>query len=72
MHDGRQGWWWILDGVWYFYPRPTRPFPDPFVPPMVQPPPAGMTYWYYCKPYEQYYPYVATCPGSWRAVPAVR
>jgi hypothetical protein len=39
-HDGRLGYWWIVGGVWYFYPQPVYPFPDPYVPPMVveQPP----------------------------------
>ena len=22
FHDGRTGWWWIVDGLWYFYPAP--------------------------------------------------
>ena len=42
-HDGRLGWWWIAAGVWYFYPRPAYPYPDPYTPPVVvvnQPPAA--------------------------------
>lgn len=34
-HDGRLGWWWIAAGVWYFYPRPVYPYPDPYTPPVV-------------------------------------
>jgi hypothetical protein len=70
VHDGRLGWWWIVDGVWYLYPSPVYPYPDPFAPPFLASPPPGVTYWYYCQSYEQYYPYVPTCPGGWRAVPA--
>ena len=22
MHNGRNGWWWDVGGVWYFYPQP--------------------------------------------------
>jgi hypothetical protein len=68
-HDGQLGWWWVVGGVWYFYPRPVYPYPDPFAPAVVAPPTAGASYWYYCTLYQQYYPYVATCPIEWRAVP---
>jgi hypothetical protein len=40
-HDGRLGYWWIVGGVWYFYPQPVYPYPDPYMPPVVleqQPP----------------------------------
>jgi hypothetical protein len=78
-HAGRWGWWWVVGGVWYFYPRPAYPYPDPYVPPVVVAPPAvtvppvaeaAPTYWYYCEPSRAYYPYVATCPKEWRRVPA--
>lgn len=26
--------------------------------------------WHYCEAYRTYYPYVDSCPGGWRAVPA--
>ena len=26
-HDGRFGWWWMVDGMWYFYDRPVYPHP---------------------------------------------
>jgi len=32
-HAGRLGWWWVVGGVWYFYPAPVYPYPDPYVPP---------------------------------------
>jgi hypothetical protein len=74
-HLGRPGWWWIVGGIWYYYPRPVYPFPDPYVPPAVViqtpgVPPATTQYWYYCESAGTYYPYVAVCPGGWRAVPA--
>jgi hypothetical protein len=79
-HDGRLGWWWVVGGLWYFYPRPVYPYPDPYVPPVVVAPapaqnqPATVVepvqYWYYCEATRSYYPYVATCEGGWKPVPA--
>lgn len=83
-HLGRLGWWWVAGGVWYLYPEPVYPYPDPYTPPVVlapapapvvsPPPPAPVPaqaqYWYYCDKSKTYYPYVATCPGGWRRVPA--
>lgn len=34
-HDGRLGWWWVAAGMWYFYPQPVYPYPDPYIPPVV-------------------------------------
>ena len=42
-HEGRLGWWWITAGIWYFYPAPVYPYPDPYTPPVTiinQQPPA--------------------------------
>ena len=98
-HGGHFGWWWIVGGVYYWYPRAIYPYPDPFVPsvyierqppgvlapavpqpappappPSIQQPhapaPAAAATWYYCDSAKSYYPYVATCPGGWHAVPA--
>ena len=76
-HDGRFGWWWAVDGGWYFYPEPVYPYPT-YVPPAIvvqQPPPmpTGLPpaqNWYYCDNPQGYYPYVASCNGPWRSVPA--
>jgi len=27
FHDGRLGWWWVVGGVWYYYPEPIYPYP---------------------------------------------
>jgi hypothetical protein len=27
MRDGRYGWWWDVDGAWYFYEQPVYPYP---------------------------------------------
>lgn len=74
-HDGHLGWWWIVGGVWYLYPQPVYPYPDPYVPPVVVAPspaaPPAQQLWYYCDEAQGYYPYVPSCPGGWRAVPAV-
>jgi hypothetical protein len=45
-HDGRFGWWWEVDGYWYWYPEPIYPYPT-YVPPaapvvMAPPPPVEM------------------------------
>ena len=34
-HAGRFGWWWVAGGMWYFYPQPAYPYPDPYQPPVV-------------------------------------
>jgi hypothetical protein len=75
MHDDRWGWWWVAGGMWYFYPQPVYPYPDPYTPPVVvvQPnvapaPQAAGRVWYYCQAYNGYYPYVANCPSGWSAV----
>jgi len=81
VHDyygGRLGWWWVVAGVWYFYPRPVYPYPDPYLPPEYVPVPAASAtpgpapaqYWYYCPGAQGYYPYVPACPGGWQKVPA--
>ena len=78
-HDGRLGWWWVVGGSWYFYPVPVYPYPSPWEPPpafLVTPPvgsapPAPPTlYWYFCEASRGYYPYVPTCVGGWKQVPA--
>jgi hypothetical protein len=84
-HAGRFGWWWIAGGVWYGYPAPIYPYPDPYTPPVIvqapsaaplspqAPPPAQPQtpagVWYYCAQPPGYYPYVPTCPSGWQAVP---
>src|ERR1700730_7273609 len=32
------------------------------------PAPAAPTTWYWCDPYQQYYPYVSNCPIAWRQI----
>ena len=70
-HDGRQGWWWLTMGGWYYYPAPVYPYPDPYRPPVVAvPAPAGQPVWYYCASPPGYYPYVPQCATAWQMVPA--
>jgi hypothetical protein len=79
-HDGRLGWWWVVAGLWYFYPQHVAGYPDPYTPPpvvVVQPTapavsstPPPSQYWYYCDASKAYYPYVPSCPAGWRMVPA--
>jgi hypothetical protein len=79
-HGGRWGWWWVVGGVWYFYPSPVYPYPNPYEPPPsvvvtpsagVAPPPPTPQNWYYCEASKGYYPYVPTCASGWRSVPAI-
>ncbi|MGN6669701.1 MAG: hypothetical protein ACTHKH_22430, partial [Trinickia sp.] len=68
-HRGRYGWWWVVGGLWYFYPQPVYPYPDPFIPGDVALGSDGAAqYWYYCMSAGQYYPYVTYCPEGWQAV----
>jgi len=79
FHDGHYGWWWVAGGGWYFYPAPVYPFPT-YVPPAIvgQPAPPVSTglppaqSWYFCDDPRGYYPYVASCNGPWREVPATQ
>ena len=76
FHDGRNGWWWVVAGAWYFYPAPVYPYPDPYTPstvivesapvaPQVVAPPSSV---YYCTNPAGYYPYVARCFDTWQRV----
>jgi len=71
-HYGRFGWWWIVGGVWYYYPVPVYPYPNPYQPPVVAGPPAppATQYWYWCPNPAGYYPYIARCATNWQRVPA--
>jgi len=74
-HSGRVGWWWIVGGIWYFYPAAVYPYPNPYLPPgvVVQAVPAPSNapqYWYYCANPRGYYPYVPACRVIWQPVPA--
>ncbi len=68
-HRGRYGWWWVVGGLWYFYPQPVYPYPDPFAPgDVIYEYGSSGDYWYYCESAGQYYPYVTECPEGWQAV----
>jgi len=69
-------------GPWYWGPPPVvlppvyvEPAPPPVVVlPQQAPAPAPAQevpgYWFYCEESKAYYPYVTTCPGGWKKVPA--
>jgi len=61
-YGGRYGSWWVVGPDWYWYPTVVAPVPDPYTPPGLTP-----GYWYWCDAYQQYYPYVGSCPTPWRA-----
>ena len=75
-HEGRNGWWWVVGGLWYFYPSPVYPYPDPYTPPtvIVETTPASPTVVappsnvYYCPNPAGYYPYVPQCYTPWQKV----
>ena len=76
-HDARHGWWWVVGGIWYYYPTPVYPFPDPYQPPdtIAAAPPAVLVAptpktWYYCEAANGYYPYVPSCQGGWKQIQA--
>ena len=76
-HGGRDGWWWTVGGVWYYYPAPVYPYPDPYMPPgvVVQPGPVtpvgvAPSTVYYCANPAGYYPYVPECLAAWQPVAA--
>ena len=46
FHDGRRGWWWMVNGAWFYYPQPVYPYPvnpyapqEVYTPPVIAPPP---------------------------------
>lgn len=78
------GYWYPYPRPFYPYPiyvpEPVYVAPAPvyvppvYVPPVYAPPVASAPpaqYWYYCDNPRGYYPYVPSCGGGWRAVPAV-
>jgi hypothetical protein len=77
---GRSGWWWFAGGGWYFYDTPIYPYPgyvsDYYVGddyadyPDSAAPGANPYSWYYCQNPPGYYPYIQSCNGPWRPVPA--
>ena len=75
-HEGRDGWWWVIGGLWYYYPAPIYPYPDPYTPPTVIiesapvaptaiAPPSSV---YHCANPEGYYPYVSQCYEPWQRI----
>jgi hypothetical protein len=70
----------VVPAPWYYAPPPVVYAPPPVVyapaPVVVAPPPQPAyvsqpsSNWYYCDNPKGYYPYVATCSGAWRQVPA--
>jgi hypothetical protein len=77
---GRNGWWWLAGGAWYFYDAPVYPYPgyvsdyyvdDDYYGDQDYGTPGASPYsWYYCQNPPGYYPYIQTCNGPWQPVPA--
>jgi len=73
------GFWYLGPGLLYAYPWP-YPYATAYrvpatplvvLPESAAPSPPPVPSWYYCEAARAYYPAVATCPGGWKAVPAV-
>ena len=62
-HGGSLGWWWVIGPNWYFFDAPVYPYPDLYTP-LGEP----IGWWYWCDPYQDYYPYVTYCPVPWESV----
>lgn len=73
-HLHRDGWWWVVGGLWLWYPEPVYPYPDVYLPPQLATPSAPAAppaqYWYYCDQPAGYYPYITRCDHPWTAVTA--
>jgi surface antigen len=67
-HDGRDGWWWVVGGLWHWYPTPVNPYPQPVFqsPPVIVGPPGQLLY--YCGNPSGYYPQVPACLIPWQMV----
>ena len=63
VHGGRLGWWWVVGPSWYFFDAPVYPYPDIYTP-YGQP----IGWWYWCDAYQEYFPYVTSCPVPWESV----
>lgn len=69
-HEGRFGWWWVIDGAWFFYTAPVYPYPEPPAVVVAPPPQIPPGYYYYCPNPSGYYPAVPQCLTGWQMVPA--
>ena len=68
---------WVVGAPWYYPPAYYVPPPVVYLPPPVAYQPQQQAYaapqeqvWYYCRSPKGYYPYVSSCRGGWRSVPA--
>ncbi|MDD3030375.1 MAG: hypothetical protein PHS57_08915 [Alphaproteobacteria bacterium] len=70
FHAGKTAWWWVTGDLWYSYPSPVYPYPDPFVPAgvVVEVPAQTAAVYYHCDEPEGYYPYVSQCPTAWKKI----
>jgi hypothetical protein len=74
-HDGHYAWWWSVGDFWYFYDRPTFPYPRAVssfamtghAPPVTVGDVTGPS-WFYCEQSGGYSPYVTSCAGNWHQV----
>ncbi len=60
----------FYDPWWYGYPSAAYAYPYYPAAPAVIPTAPPQNVWYFCRPANAYYPYVASCPVPWEPVPA--
>lgn len=68
-HDGKFGWWWYVDGFWFFYATPIYPYPTYIGSTIFVDFGPNDYYWYWCDDPPGYYPYVRYCYSGWIPVP---
>ncbi|MBU3625923.1 hypothetical protein ICN48_06710 [Polynucleobacter sp. JS-Safj-400b-B2] len=82
IRDGRLGWYWLVNGVYYPYQYPSYPSPYPYLPSpyleQSQPPAldepvmhSDHPRWFYCEDSKSYYPYIAFCNPGWKIITPV-
>ena len=75
-HNGRFGWWWYVNGGWFFYNAPVYPYPE-YISDTIYYDDSDYGYdgygpdlWYWCAYPQGYYPDVQMCMVPWQQVPA--
>jgi hypothetical protein len=72
-HNGRYGWWWNVDGGWFFYDEPVYPYPayiSDYAYDDYDDGDYGNNVAYWCDWPRGYYPDVQYCSVQWQQVPA--
>ena len=60
-HNGRTGWWWVIQNSWFLQPEPPMIAPNVYAP-------RPVNFAYYCQAPRGYYPNVLQCLTPWQQV----